>query len=174
MMVGGRIAKLEHTMEDTWTRIVDVFAERGVSCTFLFGPQNREAEGAPPRIQFERTNGTARLSGTRASNGEFAQIVQACDARIWGLQAGEDFEKHQSLAALGLLTELVGAFYAVAPRYPGEEGSGLSVEYSNETHVLHYGEQFLVSMSFLSPVKWVTNEEFLAIGGANANLNKRS
>lgn len=173
MMVGGKIAKLEHTMEDVWTRIVDLFAARAIECTFVFGPQNRELEGAPPRIQFERTGGTAQLVGTRASNGECARIVQACAARIWGLQEGEDFDKHQSLAALGLLAELMGAVYAVAPKYPGEAGGGVTFEYSNETHVLHYGEHFLVSFSFLAPIKWVTDEEFLAIGGTNANLSTR-
>jgi hypothetical protein len=174
MMVGGRIAKLEHTMEDAWTRIVDVFAARGVVCEFVFGPQNRELNGSPPRIQFERKDGAARFSGTRASNGEFAQILQVCDARVWGLQSGEDFEKHQSLAALGLLVELMGAFYAVAPRYPGEDNGGLSFTYSNETHVLHYGEHFIATFQFLAPLKWVSNDEFLATGGTNANLNKRS
>jgi hypothetical protein len=173
MMVGGRIAKLEHTMEDVWTRIVDLFAVRSVECAFLFGPQNRDAEGSPPRIHLERVSGTATMSGTRASNGEFAGIVQTCDARIWGLQEGEDFEKHQSLAALGLVVELMGAFYAMAPKYPGEAGGGLVFEYSNDTQLLHYGEQFVVQMSFLTPIKWVTDEEFLAIGGMNANLNKR-
>ena len=174
MRVGGKIAALEHTMEDTWTRIVDKFAERGVLCKFTFGPQNRESMGrTPPCIHFERASGTASFSGLRASNGEFAAITQVGTAHVWGLQRGEDFGKHQSLDALGLLVELMGAFYAVAPEYPSAEDRGREFEYSNETHLVRYGEQFIATFQFVAPLKWVTNEEWLAIGAANAVLNTR-
>jgi hypothetical protein len=172
MMVGGKIAKLEHTIEDVWTRIVDIFATRAVECEFLFGPQNRELEGSPPRIQFERVGGSFQFGGTRSSNGEFATVVQACEARVWGLQSGEDLEKHQALSAFGLVVELIGAIYAVAPLYP-DGLTGADIAYANETQVIKYGEQFVVPFQFLAPIKWVTAEEFLAIGGINANLKTR-
>ena len=174
MRVGGKLATLEHTMEDTWTRVVDLFAEKSITCKFTFGPQNRELTGSvPPHIHFERANGTALLSGTRASNGEFAAITQVSTAHIWGLQRNEDFGKHQSIDALGLLVELMGAFYAVAPRYPSAEGGGVAFEYSNETHVVRYGEQFIATFQFVAPLKWATNDESLAIGGVEAVLNTR-
>jgi hypothetical protein len=173
MMVGGKLAKLEHTMEDTWTRVVDVFAERAIECAFTFGAHDRELNTAPPRIHFERAAGNATFGGTRSGGNEFARIIQAADAYVWGLQAGEDFEKHADLAALGLVAELIGALYIVVPRYPGDEDS-FAIEYSNETHVLKYGAQFVVSFQFMAPLKWVTAEQHLAIGGASANLHTRS
>ena len=173
-MVGGKLAKLEHTMEDTWTRVVDVFAEKTIECAFTFGARDRELmSNVPPHVHFERTAGNATFGGTRSGGNEFARIVQASDAYVWGLQAGEDFEKHADLAALGLVSELIGALYLVASRYPGDEDS-FAIEYSNETHVLKYGAQFVVSFQFMAPLKWVTAEEHLAIGGANANLVTRS
>ncbi len=175
MRVGGKIATLEHTMEDTWTRIVDLFAAKGVTCKFTYGHQNRElTNNVPPHIHFERASGSASLSGTRSSNGEFAAITQVSTAHIWGLQRGEDFGKHQCLDALGLLVELMGAFYAVAPRYPSAEGQGVAFEYSNETHVVRYGEQFIATFQFVAPLKWATNETSLAIGGVDAALNRRT
>jgi len=175
MRVGGKIAALEHTMEDTWTRIVDLFKEKGITCKFTFGPQNRELTGSiPPHIHFERASGTASLSGTRASNGEFAAITQVSTAHVWGFQRGEDFGKHQSLDALGLLVELMGSFYAVAPMYKTVGGGGVAFEYSSETHVVRYGEQFIATFQFLAPLKWATNETSLAIGGVDAALNRRT
>jgi hypothetical protein len=173
MMVGGKLAKLEHTMEDVWTRVVDVFAEKTIECAFTFGAHDRELNNSPPRIHFERTAGNATFGGTRSGGNEFARLVQASDAYVWGLQAGEDFEKHADLAALGLVAELIGALYIVVPRYPNDE-DGFEIAYSNETHVLKYGAQFVVSFQFMAPLKWVTAEEHLAIGGASANLVTRS
>lgn len=174
MMVGGRIAKLEHTMEDVWARVVDVFASRAVTCDFTFNHYDHNRNDVPPHIHFERTPGSCQFAGTRSGSGEFARIIQASNAYVWGLQAGEDYEKHQALAALGLVVELMGAIYAVAPRYPDDGLNGLEVDYSDETHMLKYGAQFVVSFQFLVPLKWVTDEEFRAIGGVNANLNPRS
>lgn len=174
MMVGGRIAKLEHTMENVWTRVVHVFAERAVTCDFTFNHYDHNREDTPPHIHFERTTGSSQFVGTRSSSGEFARITQASNAYVWGLQSGEDYEKHQALAALGLVVELMGAIYAVAPRYPDDGLNGLEIEYSAETHMLKYGAQFVVSFQFFAPIKWVTADEYLLIGGVDANLNPRS
>ena len=175
MRVGGKIATLDHTMEDTWTRIVDIFAEKGVTCKFTFGPQNRELTSSVPRhIHFERVGGGVSLSGTRSSNGEFAAITQVSTAHIWGLQRGEDFDKHQCLDALDLTVELMGAFYAVAPMYKGVDGGGIAFEYSSDTHVIKYGEQFIATFQFVAPLKWATDETSLAIGGVDAALNRRT
>ena len=173
MMVGGRIATLEHTMEDVWTRVVDLFAARTVDCKFTFGAQDRNLETVPPHIHFERTGGSFQFAGTRASNGEFVRFVQSCDAYVWGLLPNEDFEKYQAMAALGLVVELIGALYAVAPSYDGGL-NGLEIEYADETHVLKYGAQMILHFQFLAPLKWVTAEQFALIGGVNSNLNKRS
>jgi hypothetical protein len=174
MNVGGKIAQLDSVMEDTWTRVVDLFAEKTIECAFSFGANTRElTSNVPPHIHFERVAGSATFGGTRSGGGEFARIVQAANAYVWGLQAGEDFEKHADLAALGLVAELIGALYCVAPRYPGDEDS-FAIEYSNETHVLKYGAQFVVAFQFMAPLKWVTAAQYLSIGGTNANLATRS
>lgn len=173
MMVGGKLVKLEHTMEDAWTRAVSVFAERAIECEFTFGAPDRElTSNVPPHIHFERIAGVATSGGTRSGGNEFARIIQAANAYVWGFEAGEDFEKHADLAALGLVAELIGALYIVLPRYPNDEDS-FAIEYSNETHVLKYGAQFVVSFQFMAPLKWVTAEEHLAIGGTSANLVTR-
>ncbi len=174
MNVGGKLAILEHTMEETWTQVVNVFADKAIECAFTFGNQNRElTSNVPPHIHFERTNGTSRFGGPRSGDGSFATMFQSANAYVWGLQAGEDYEKRADLAALGLVVELMGALYCVAPRYPGGE-SDLEMEYSAETHVLKYGAQFVVSFQFSAPLKWANGAKALSIGGANANLVTRS
>lgn len=173
MMVGGRIAKCEHIMEDVWTSVVDTFASSSIECMFTFGAHDRELNTVPPRIHFERTGGSFQFAGTRFGDNACATIGQSSDAYVWGLQEGEDFEKHADVAALGLVVELIGALAAVVPTYPDGK-NGLEITYSNETHVLRYGAQFVVSFQFLAPVKWVTAEEYRLIAGVDANLVTRS
>lgn len=173
MMAGGKLAKCSYTLEDAWTRIVDIFASRGIECEFLFGPQNRQLEGGPNRIQFERTGGEYSYAGMRSGDGSIARVSQLCEARVWGLQTDEDFERNQSLAAFGLVVELIGAIYAVAPLFP----DGLTkstIEYSTDTRVLKYGEQFVVPFGFWAPIEYVTEQEFLAISGVTATLRART
>jgi len=172
-MVGGKIAKCSFTIEDVWTKIADVFTARGSECEFLYGPQNRVLEGGPARIQFERTGGPFSFAGMRAGDGSIAKITQSCEARIWGLQEGEDFERDQSIAAFGLVVELIGAIYAVAPLFP----DGLvndQLEYFTDTRVLKYGESFMVPFGFLAPIEYVTEEEFKAMGKASMTLRART
>lgn len=173
MRVGGKIAQLDFTMEETWTRVADLFSTNAIECQFTFNPENLERNDAPPRIHFQRSDGSAQFGGTRSGNGEFARIAQAADAYVWGVDVSEDFEKHQALSALGLVVELIGALYCVAPRYPGDEGA-FTISYSKATPVLHYGAQFVVSFQFMAPLKWVTTAQHLAVGGMNANLATRS
>jgi hypothetical protein len=173
MMVGGKIATCSFTIEDVWTKIADMFTARGRVCEFLHGPQNRALEGGPGRIQFERTGGPFSFSGMRAGDGSIAKITQSCEARIWGLQEGEDFERNQSIAAFGLVVELIGTIYAVAPLFP----DGLvndRLEYFTDTRILKYGESFMVPFGFWAPIKYVTDEEFKAMSKLSATLRART
>jgi hypothetical protein len=89
------------------------------------------------------------------------------------LQEGEDFERNQSIAAFGLVVELIGAIYAVAPLFP----DGLvndQLEYFTDTRVLKYGESFMVPFGFWSPIEYVTEEDFKAMGKASTTLRVRT
>lgn len=173
MMAGGKLAKCSFTIEDVWTRIVDIFSERGIECDFVFGPQNQMLEGSPPRIQFERTGGAYSFSGMRAGDKSVARVMQSCEARIWGLREGEDFERDQSLAAFGLMAELIGAIYACTPLFP-EGLASEPIEYFTDTRVLKYGEQFMLPFGFWAPIEYVTDEEFKAMGNVDATLRART
>ena len=173
-MAGGKLAKCSFTIEDAWTRIADMLVtERHVECEFLFGPQNQRLEGGPGRIQFERAGGAVSWAGMRSGDGSIARVLQSCEARIWGLQEGEDFERNQSLAAFGLMTELIGAIYACAPLFP-EGLAAEPIEYFTDTRVLKYGEQFMLPFGFWAPIEYVSIEEHKAMGTANATLQTRT
>ncbi len=173
MMVGGVIAKCAHTIEDVWVSVQEVFKTAGIECEFLFGEQNRELNGKPPRIVFERAPGSFQFAAGRMGKGELALISDACVARVWGREATRDYSFDQARAAIGLVVELIGALITVAPRVPNGV-NGLEIDFSTDTHVIKYGEQFVVSIRVAFPVQWATQGESLLNAGTNANLNKRS
>jgi hypothetical protein len=168
MIAGGRIGYTEWTIEDLFTRVKERFAvvESLRDVVILDGPQNLQAEGAPQRIVFVVGDGELRFGAHRGSNDEIGTLTDVCEAHIWGAEEGKDYGQDQCIAAKSIAVELATAAYL---EYSGMI-SGDAISIAQNTHVLKYGEQIVLTIRLKCPIKKVTGKTKLPVGGATTRV----
>lgn len=169
MNVGGRIGQTPYSIEDLWVAVKARFAADSVlrSVEFREGHQYlQEWEGSVGRVVFVQDDPELSFGAIRGGKDEIGTLVDACKAHVWGVEATKDYRQDQGIAAKSLVLELGSAAYL---EYSGMVAGG-AVSVSADTHVLKYGEQFVVSIRMKCPIEKVTPERRLHIGGAETRV----
>lgn len=167
MKVGGQIAYTEHTIEDLITRIKDRFLSNAIlrQIDVYDGAQNLQLEGAPLRVVFVQADGEIRFGAIRC-DGSFGTYIDTVEAHIWGVEPSKDYGQDACLSAKGIASEIAGA----ASLDWGQFISGDAIAISQETHVLKYGENMIMTIRLQCPMYHVDTTTKAAYGGAKPGV----
>jgi hypothetical protein len=160
--VGGRIGVAIRSIEDLWVSVRERFASDPVlkGVEFRCGHQYLEEWEGVNRVVFVQDD--PEISPAALRQGEIGSMTDACRAHVWAVDLGKDYGADQGIAAKSLAVDLYAAAYL---SYSGMVTGGL-VEVAASTHVLKYGEKFVMRFRLKCPIEAVTGERALHIGGA--------
>lgn len=147
------MSAIPETLDDVLDRVVLLFTTAGLTrdansnpggVAFLRGERHLNEHGAPPVVVFVPSEDGGELGGPlQVGARQVASITETVKCYVWGPETLDD--KARLVAARTLAMQLLNAFKASAPG----RLTGGRLERGIDTHVLTFGEEYRLTISYV-------------------------